>query len=62
MTVEQNAFDFRQRGVVAIEIGPAGLDHGDLGIGKIGQRTPEEIRRREEVGVKNRDELTRGGV
>ena len=62
VAVEQDALDFGQRGIVAIQVGPAGLDHADLGIGQIGQRAAEEIRRGQEVGVENSDEFTSGGV
>ena len=43
MAVEQDAFDFGERGVIAIEVGPARLHHGDLGVVEVGHRAAQEI-------------------
>ena len=62
MAVEQDALDLGQRRVVAIQVGPARLDHADLGIGEIGQRAAQEIRRGQEIGVEDGDEFAGGGL
>ena len=62
MTVEQNSFDASEQGIVGIQIRPAGLHHADLfaaiGIDEIRNGAAEEIGLRDEVGVKDGDELT----
>ena len=62
MAVEQDRFHFGERGVVAIQVGPARLHHGDFRIGEIRQRAAQKIRRRKEIGVEDGDEFARRGL
>ncbi len=65
MSIEEDGFNLRKEGIVAVEVGPASLDHPDLvaalGIQKIGNRAAEEILLRNEVSVENGDELALRG-
>ena len=58
VAIEQNGFDFGQKGIVAVDVGPAGLHHADLGIGEVMNSAQQEIFRGSEVGVEDGDELT----
>ena len=61
VAVEQDRFDFGQRGVMAVQVGPAPLDHADFGIGEIGQRAAQKIGRGQEIGVEDGDEFAGRG-
>src|SRR4029077_18592124 len=60
MAVEENTFDFRERGVITVEIRPAGLHHGQTGIAEIGQSETQKIGAGLEIGVEDGDELAAG--
>ena len=62
MAVEQNGLDFRQVRVMAIEPGPAALDHRHLGVGEVVDHLADDRRGRNKVGVKDGDELARRGL
>ena len=65
VAVEENGFDVGQKRIVAVQIRPARLHHPDflaaLGIQEIRNRAPQEIRFRNEVGVKDRHEFALSG-
>ena len=61
MAVEENGFGFGERGVIAVDVAPARLDHGELGVGEIGNGAREEIGGREKVRVEDGDEFAGGG-
>ena len=62
MAVEQDAFDFGERRVMAVEVGPARLHHGQLGVGEIGHRAAQKIGAGQEIGVEDGDEFAGGGL
>ena len=62
VAVEEDGFDLRQEAVVAIEVGPAGLDHANAGLGEVVDDAAEPAGRRDEVGVEDGDELALGGA
>ncbi len=62
MAVEQNAFDLGERRVVAVEVGPARLEHGQLGVHEIGDSAAEKIGAGDEIGVEDGDEFAGGGL
>ena len=62
VAVEQHGFDFRQEVVIAVQVAPARLHHADLRIGEIVDGARQEIGRRAEVGVEDRDEFAGGGL
>src|SRR5215472_12095564 len=57
MAVEENGFRFGQRGIIAIDVTPARLRHGQFRISKVRNGAVKEIRRRKKIGVENGDEL-----
>src|SRR5713101_861043 len=66
MTVEKDGFDVGEEGVVGVEVGPAGLDHGDffsaIRIEEIRDGAAEEIGGREKIGVEDGHEFAAGGA
>ncbi len=66
VAIEQNRFDLREERVVAIEIGPAGLDHADVlsfnEIEKIRNGAAKEVGFRDEVRVEDGDEFSLGSL
>ena len=60
VAVEQDGLDLGQHAVVAVEVGPAGLHHADLGLGEVMDDLHEPVGRRNEVGVEDGDELAFG--
>ena len=60
MGVEAESLDPRQERVVGVEVAPAGLHHPDPRILEVGDEPLEEIRRGQEVGVEDRDEVALG--
>ena len=60
VAVEQNGLDFGEEGIIAVDVGPAGLHHADLRIGEVMDRAQQKIFRRREVGVEDGDELALG--
>src|SRR5205823_9642446 len=62
MAVEQDAFDFGKRRVIAVEISPARLHHGQLGIAEVRQGKAQKIGAGLEIGVENGDQFAYGGV
>src|SRR5438105_8626233 len=64
VAVEQNGFDLGEERIVAIEIGPAGLDHADVlssfAVEEIGNGAAEEIGFGDEVSVENGDKFAAG--
>src|SRR5258706_7644518 len=57
VTIQQDGFDFGQKGVVAVEVGPASLHHPNLWVGKVMDGAQQKIFRRSKVGVENRNKL-----
>ena len=57
VAVEEDGLHLSEQRIVAIEIGPAGLDHADGRILEVRDGAPEEIGFREEVGVEDADEF-----
>jgi hypothetical protein len=57
VAVEKNRFDLGERRIIAVDVAPAGLHHGDFGIREVGNRAAQEIGRRDEVGVEDGDQL-----
>ncbi len=60
--VEQDGLDLGQHAVVAVEVGPAGLHHADLGLGEVMDDLHEPVGRRHKVGVEDGDELAFGDL
>ena len=60
MAVQKHRLHPRQQGVGPVEMSPARLDHSDLRIGEEVNRVLQKIRRRNEVGVQNADEIALG--
>ena len=58
--VEQDGLNLGHERVVAVEVGPTGLDHADLRFGEVMDDLHDPLRRRNEVGVEDGDELTLG--
>ena len=59
MRVEVDRLRARERRLVAIQMSPARLHHADVRIREPGDHSLQQVRRRHEVGVENRDELGR---
>ena len=62
VAVEQDRLNLRQQRVVLIDVTPARLDHRHLRIGEELHGAHQEIRRGDEVGVEDRDELALGDL
>src|ERR1019366_4238591 len=62
MTVEKDGLNLRKHAVVAIEVGPAGLHHADLRLGKMVDDFHEPVDRRHEIGVEDGHELAFGDL
>ena len=60
VAVEHDGFNFGQERVVAVDVRPSRLHHADLRIGEVVDHLHQEIFRRDEVGVEDRDELAFG--
>ena len=58
--VEQDRLDLGEQRVVGVDVAPARLHHGDLRIHEVVDGLVQEVGRRQEVGVENRDELALG--
>ena len=61
MAIEEERLHFREQGIVAVQMTPAHLHHADARVGKVINGAPQRVRRRHEISVKNKDELT-GGI
>ncbi len=57
VAVEEHRLHAREHRVGAVQVAPAGLDHADLGVGKIVHGAFEDIRVRDEVRVEDEDKL-----
>ena len=57
VAVDEEALDVRQEVLVEVQVVPARLHEPDLRGREVGHRLAEEIRRGDEVGVEDRDEL-----
>ena len=55
--IQQDRLHLGEKRIVLIDVSPARLHHRDLRIGKEWNGPLQEIRRRDEVGVEDRDEL-----
>ncbi len=55
--VEQDRLNLGQEGVILVDMPPARLDHAHFRVAEVRQRLEEEVRRRHEVRVENRDEI-----
>gem|GEM_PF-6859353 len=62
VAVEEDGFDLGEEAVVAVEVGPAGLDHANAGFGEVVDDAAEPGGGRDEVGVEDGDELAFGGA
>jgi hypothetical protein len=62
VAVEEDRFDLSEDTVVAIEVGPAGLDHSDFRLSEVMDDLHEPVRGWNEIGVEDGDELTLGEV
>ncbi len=62
MPVEQNRFHFGERRIIAIDVAPARLRHGQLEIGEIRHGAPQKIRWRNKIGVEDGDEFSQRGL
>src|SRR5947208_2162252 len=61
MPVEEHRLHTRQQRIAAVQMPPARLEHANSGIGKMMDRAPKKIARRDEVRVENPNELARRG-
>jgi hypothetical protein len=57
VAIEQDRLYPREQRIVLVDVAPARLDHTDLRVGEMMNRTEEELGRRYEIGVENGDEL-----
>jgi hypothetical protein len=55
MAVEQYRLRFRQQRVVLVDVAPPRLDHPDLRIGEVREQSEQEVPRRDEIRVEDRD-------
>src|SRR5262249_39244665 len=62
VAVEQDGFNLCERGVVAVNVRPARLDHADLRILEVRDGTAKEVGVRLEIRVEDGDELAGGGL
>src|SRR5579863_9698624 len=70
VAVKKDVFDFREQGIVGVEVGPPRLDHGDfrvpvgLGCGteEIRNCATEEIGRGDEIRIEDGDEFALRGL
>ena len=62
VAVEQDGLDLGEEAVVAVHVGPAGLDHADGGLGEVVDDLHEPVARGDEVGVEDGDELAASGA
>ncbi len=62
VAVEQNRFDFGERGVMAIQVRPAPLHHADFGIDEIGNHAAQKIRRGQKICVEDGHEFAGRGL
>src|SRR6185312_9254662 len=60
MPIEKNGLHFRQKGVISVQMRPAGLHHADLRFGKVMHHAHEPVFRGNESSVKDGDELALG--
>src|ERR1700683_1898571 len=58
VSVQQNGFDFRERGIIAIDIAPARLHHGELFVREIGHRAAQKIRGRNKIRIEDGHKFT----
>src|ERR1700691_2784627 len=58
VSVQQNGFDFRKRGIIAIDIAPARLHHGELFVREIGHRAAQKIRGRNKIRIEDGHKFT----
>src|SRR4051812_7631636 len=57
VAVEKDGLDLREERVVAVEVRPASLHHADLRVSKVVNNAHEPVFGRDEVSVKDGDEL-----
>ena len=57
--VEQDRLDLGQQRVVLVDVRPARLHHRDASVGEVRHRALQEVHRRDEVGVEDRDVAAR---
>jgi hypothetical protein len=57
VAVEEDRLRAGQQRRFAVEVVPAHLHHADLRLGEVVDRVVEDVGRRDEIGVEDRDEL-----
>ena len=57
MAVEQDGFNASEQAVVAVQVGPARLNHADIRFGEVVNDFHEPVGRRHEIGIKDRNEF-----
>jgi hypothetical protein len=62
MGVEQNRLNPREQRIVPIDVPPPGLDHSHARVVEMRHQTQEKVRRRDEVGIEDRDEFPPGDL
>ena len=62
VAVEKDGLDLRQERVVPVDVTPARLDHGDGRIDEERHRASQEVGRRNEVRIEDRDEVAFGDL
>ena len=61
VSIEEERLHFCEQGIVAVQMAPPHLHHADARVGEVINGAPQRVRRRHEISVKNKDELT-GGI
>ena len=62
MAVQNDGFHLRQKRIFAVDVSPTHLHHSDFAIAEVIDNIFEKVRRRNKVGIENRDQLTCGGL
>src|SRR4051812_26215985 len=60
MSVEEDRLGPGQPRVTSVDVPPPGLNHAYFGIGKVMDSVPEDIPRRDEIGIEDEQELSLG--
>ena len=57
MAIEQDRFDFGEKGIIAIDVRPPRLHHADIGFGEVVDGAHQKIFRHYEIGIEDGDEF-----